>query len=105
MPSQLHLQISRENLIACVPTFHLQAHNTPCHAPFSFNFKHGMGHIDGEGPERNWAALNGAAPSTKEMGPGARSDTLDDFCNFHNWKKIISYGKSQLFVFPTRAYY
>lgn len=26
------------------------------------------------------------------MGPGGRQDTLDDFCGFANWKKVIDLG-------------
>ncbi|KAN0088024.1 hypothetical protein V8E55_006645 [Tylopilus felleus] len=44
----------------------------------------------GEAPERGWANINPAASSTKEMGPGARQDILDDhFCHW-NWKKVTS---------------
>ncbi|KAJ7133266.1 hypothetical protein C8R44DRAFT_870676 [Mycena epipterygia] len=33
---------------------------------------------DGEAPERAWASLNPLATSTREMGPGVRTDTIDD---------------------------
>ncbi|KAG1887840.1 hypothetical protein F4604DRAFT_1916666 [Suillus subluteus] len=48
--------------------------------------------MDGEAPERGWANINPVASSTKEMGPGARRDTLDDFFGDWNWKKIVSLG-------------
>ncbi len=44
--------------------------------------------------ERHWAWLNAAAPSTKEMSPGARWETIDDFCGFANWRKTVQFGKS-----------
>jgi hypothetical protein len=31
------------------------------------------------------------------IGPGGRSDTLDDFCNYHNWQKTTSLGESALY--------
>ena len=72
-----------------VPKFHLEAHNTKCQAPFSFNYLVGVGRTDGEGVERNWSSLNGIASSVSIMGPGARWDTIDDFCNFTNWRKTV----------------
>ncbi|KAG1787040.1 hypothetical protein EV424DRAFT_1476780 [Suillus variegatus] len=48
-----------------VPKFHLPAHIEKCQTTFSFNF------------------------NTKEMGPGARRDTLDDFFGDWNWKKVV----------------
>ncbi|KAG1826541.1 hypothetical protein EV424DRAFT_1471591 [Suillus variegatus] len=44
---------------------------------------HNVGHTDGEAPERGWANINHVASSTKEMGPGARRNTLDD--HFGDW--------------------
>ncbi|KAF8873377.1 hypothetical protein BD779DRAFT_1477029 [Infundibulicybe gibba] len=46
--------------------------------------------MDGEAPERGWAALNPVASSTKEMGPGSQRDTLDDILGDYNWRKITS---------------
>ncbi|KAG6819393.1 hypothetical protein H0H93_012240 [Arthromyces matolae] len=75
-----------------VPKFHLPAHKSECHGPFALNYTPGVGRTDGEGVERNWAFLNGAAPSTSQMGPGARHDTLDDFMGFWNFRKTVDYG-------------
>ncbi|KAN0078443.1 hypothetical protein V8E55_010500 [Tylopilus felleus] len=36
---------------------------------------------------KGWANINPAASSTKEMGPGARQDILDDHFGHWNWKK------------------
>ncbi|KAI0060333.1 hypothetical protein BV25DRAFT_1783282, partial [Artomyces pyxidatus] len=72
-----------------VPKFHLPAHKQDCHAPYGLHYKFGAGQTDGEAPERNWADMNGAAASTKEMGPGARHDTLDDHCGHSNWRKFV----------------
>lgn len=73
-----------------VPKFHLVAHEPKCHTPFSFNFARGVGRTDGEGIERNWSVLNGIAPSVSMMGPGGRWDTIDDFCNYSNWRKTVN---------------
>ncbi|KAG6905389.1 hypothetical protein DXG01_003030 [Tephrocybe rancida] len=75
-----------------VPKFHLPPHKVECHSPFSLNYTPGVGCTDGEGVERNWAWLNGAALSTSQMGQGSRHDTLDDFMGFWNYKKTVDLG-------------
>lgn len=77
---------------------------------FSFNFGKNVGCTDGEAPERGWANINHVASSTKEMGPGARRDTLDDHFSDWNWKKVTMLGRfltglfhSQSHVFPGQS--
>ena len=53
----------------------------------------GVGRTDGEGIERNWSEINRVANSTKEMGPGARHDTIDDHFGHHNFRKFVGLGK------------
>jgi hypothetical protein len=91
-PTYLHLPqgIKFEFL---VPKFHLPAHVSKCFAPFSFNFSWGAARDDGEGVERIWSWLNGIAKSISMMGSGGRSDTMDDFCNYHNWRKTLGFGR------------
>jgi len=89
MPECLRLP-SSTSLKGLVPKFHLPAHTVKCHAPFSFNFTPGVGRTDGEGVERNWSVLNGIARSVSMMGPGGRWDTIDDFCNYANWRKTVN---------------
>ncbi|KAJ7037089.1 hypothetical protein C8F04DRAFT_1180815 [Mycena alexandri] len=79
-----------------VPKFHLPAHIEACNLRFSFNLTRNVGQTDGEAPERGWANANPLASSTKEMGPGARRDTLDDHFNDWNYKKIIAFGRAML---------
>jgi len=99
MPDSLHLP-ALTSLDLFVPKFHLPAHTPKCHAPFSFNFACGVGRTDGEGVERNWSILNGIASSVSMMGPGGRWDTIDDFCNFANWRKtaILRMSLHLLFI-------
>ena len=75
-----------------VPKFHLPAHIEKCQQFFSFNYAKFVGRTDGEAPERGWSDLNGLAYSTREMGPGARQDTIEDHLGDWNWKKIIAMG-------------
>jgi Kyakuja-Dileera-Zisupton transposase len=77
-----------------IPKFHLPAHVQKCWAHFSFNFMQWVGRTDGKGVERNWSWLNSIAHCVSMMGPGGRWDTLNDFCNYHNWRKSINLGES-----------
>lgn len=86
-PEQLQLDVSSKHVTFLVPKFHLPAHIEECQTAFSFNFTPGVGRTDGEAPERGWANINPIASSTKEMGPGSRRDTLDDFFGHANWCK------------------
>ncbi|KAJ7153131.1 hypothetical protein C8R43DRAFT_1126970 [Mycena crocata] len=79
-----------------VPKFHLPAHIEACNLNFSFNLTRWVGRTDGEAPERGWVNANPLAGSTKEMGPGARRDALDNHFNDWNYKKIIALGRVML---------
>lgn len=48
--------------------------------------------------ERAWDDLRTCAPSTKEMGPGARFDTIDDQMGGHNWRKVTGTGSCSSFL-------
>lgn len=92
LPTPLRLTFPVSAIRALVPKFHLQSHEEDCHSAFSFNFCKGVGRADGEGVERNWDELNGQAPSTAEMLPGHRWETLDDCCGWLNWRKTMGLG-------------
>jgi hypothetical protein len=77
-----------------VPKFHLYAHRYECQNTFSFNLEPHVGRTDGESPERGWSDSNAIAMSTKEMGPGSRRDTMDDFFGDYNWRKVTTFGRS-----------
>ena len=98
MPSTLQLNLRDRDVTFLVPKFHLPAHIASCQWSYSFNWTKGVGRTDGEEPERGWANLNPAASSTKDMGPGHRRDTLDDYFGDWNWKKIIKLGLSLIFL-------
>ncbi|KAG6836052.1 hypothetical protein H0H93_011949 [Arthromyces matolae] len=92
-PRELHLANSIKHMSFLVPKFHLPAHIESCNLLYSFNLTKGVGRTDGEAPERGWANINRIAQSTKEMGPGARHDTIDDHFNDLNWKKTTQFGE------------
>ncbi|KAJ7076280.1 hypothetical protein B0H15DRAFT_1006298 [Mycena belliarum] len=78
---ELQFKADRKFMTFLVPKFHLPTHIEACNLQFSFNLTRDVGQTDGEAPERGWANANRLATSTKEKGPGARRDTLDDHFN------------------------
>ncbi|KAJ7662673.1 hypothetical protein DFH06DRAFT_1325031 [Mycena polygramma] len=94
--SDLHFVGERKYMTFLVPKWHLPAHIEACNLQYSFNLTPDVGNTDGEAPERGWADANPLATSTKEMGPGARRDALDDHFNDVNHKKIIALGRTML---------
>ncbi|KAF8179820.1 hypothetical protein K438DRAFT_1768842 [Mycena galopus ATCC 62051] len=58
----------------------------------------GAGKLHGETIEQNWAFSNGAAGSTRLMGPGSRQATLEDIFGFHNYDWLLAMHR----VFPKR---
>ena len=90
------MRLNSEQLAAArfvIPKFHIYAHGLSCQTLFSLNFLPFMARTNGEEPERWWAHINPVSMSTKEMGPGARLDTLDDHAAAWNWRKITGMGK------------
>ncbi|KAJ7036101.1 hypothetical protein C8F04DRAFT_954156, partial [Mycena alexandri] len=90
LPESMRLRIAEENLWWKVPNFHLPPHKWPCHSPYSFHYMYGAGMSHGEGVEQNWSFSNGAAASTKLMGPGSRHATLEDIFGFHNYDRQLA---------------
>ncbi|KAG1796861.1 hypothetical protein EV424DRAFT_1475159 [Suillus variegatus] len=86
-PVSMHLLPAFKTISFFIPKFHLPAHIEECQTSFSFNFKSGVGWTDGEASKRGWANINPITSSTKEMGPGAWQDTLDNYFGDSNWKK------------------
>lgn len=85
--------ISDDTVIAyLIPKFHLPPHGSKCQTLFSFNFNRGMGRTHGETVEQEWSSINGAVPSTREMGSGARHAALDDHWGGWNWAKLTGLG-------------
>ena len=88
-----------------IPKFHDPAHLEKLHEQYSFNLAEGVGLSDGECPERVWSAHNALAGSTRTMGPGTRSDILDDHFGHWNWLKYSSMGMYIAILFHHTIYY
>jgi Kyakuja-Dileera-Zisupton transposase len=93
-PNNIRLSPQQLNKsVFVIPKFHIYAHRAKCQSVYSLNFLPFMGWTNGEDPERWWAHINPVSMSTKEMGPGGRSDTIDDHVCAWNWRKITGFGK------------
>lgn len=90
MPERIQLKLPAKDVWWKVPNFHLPPHKKPCHSPYSFHWMWGAGMTHGEGVEQNWAFSNGAAASTRLMGPGARAATLEDIFGFHSYDRTLA---------------
>jgi Kyakuja-Dileera-Zisupton transposase len=75
-----------------IPKLHIHGHGSRCQTTFSLNFLRYSARTNGEEPERWWAHINPVSMSTKEMGAGARHDTIDDHAAAWNWRKITNFG-------------
>ena len=74
-----------------IPTWHVNEHGDDCKANFSLGYMHGVGWTCGKDVETTWAQTNSLGTSIREMGPGARHETLDDqWCGL-NFQKIVGF--------------
>jgi hypothetical protein len=87
------VDLSEFSITHLVPKFHLPAHGAKCQARYSFNYTRGVGRTHGETVEQEWAYINLAALSTREMGPGARHSALNDSWGGWNWRKLLGLGE------------
>ncbi|KAJ7225335.1 hypothetical protein GGX14DRAFT_556145 [Mycena pura] len=77
-----------------LPVWHASAHELKCRSANSLSYAVGVGKTDGEGIERTWSVLNPIGWATKEMGEGARHDTIEDKVDHINFEKNVGQGKS-----------
>ncbi len=99
LPSSMQLSDTQIQMLwFAIPKFHISAHGLNCQSNFSFNYQPYMVCTDGEDLERWWAHINPVSMSTKEMGPGACLDTLDNHASTWNWQKIMGFGRCFMLV-------
>lgn len=89
-PAQMQLPPDIDLEIA-IPSWHVNGHGSKCRNNLSLNYVPGVGRTCGEDVEISWSQTNALAPSTREMGPGARKETLNDQWNGWNLRKIIGF--------------
>ncbi|KAF9789306.1 hypothetical protein BJ322DRAFT_1000561 [Thelephora terrestris] len=72
-----------------VPKFHISGHGAECQALFNLSYTKWAGRMDGERIESGWAQSTSMATWTRESGPNARRNILDDHWNAFNWLKLL----------------
>ena len=83
-----------------IPSWHINAHGADCRADFGLSYRDGVGggRTCGEEVEGTWAGTNPLGPSTREMGPGARHETLNGQWGGLNFRRILNFRK---FIFSS----
>ncbi|KLO12124.1 hypothetical protein SCHPADRAFT_941460 [Schizopora paradoxa] len=82
-------KVAMENIRYHVPKLHGHGHSEDCRYQFSFDYADNVGRTHGERIESGWAEGNLAGPSTREMNPGHRHETLSIIYNEWNYQQII----------------
>ena len=81
-----------------VPKFHISGHGNECQVLFNLAYTKWAGRMDGERIEGGWAQSTSMATWTRESGPNARRNILDDHWNADNWRKLLGLRKYYLFL-------
>ncbi|KAJ7799448.1 hypothetical protein B0H14DRAFT_3886073 [Mycena olivaceomarginata] len=89
LPPHLRLQLAHYYVKYVIPKLHILGHLKRNHEKFSLLYTLGAAQADMEGIERIWSSSGLMGASTREMGPGSRQDTLDDFWHYWNWTKVV----------------
>lgn len=88
------MQINKDTIVEfAVPSWHINAHGADCQADFGLGYRVGVGRTCGEEIEATWAGTNPLGPSTREMGSGARHETLNGQWGGLNFRRIIGLRK------------
>ena len=80
------------DIIGAVGKWHLAAHVPECFPKFSLNFIEGAGQVDGEILETLWSNMDHVAGLAQAMSIAHHQETLDEYMNDSNWRKIIRMG-------------
>ncbi|KAJ7729882.1 hypothetical protein B0H14DRAFT_3518187 [Mycena olivaceomarginata] len=94
LPPALRFHLVRYFVKFVIPKLHILGHLKKCQDFFSLLYTLGAAQADMEGIERIWSSSGLMGVSTREMGPGSRQDTLDDFWHFWNWNKVVGMGET-----------
>ncbi|KAJ7823820.1 hypothetical protein B0H14DRAFT_2825782 [Mycena olivaceomarginata] len=96
LPPALRFHLVQYIVKFVIPKLHILGHLRWCQEFFSLLFTLGAAQADMEGIERIWSSSGLMGASTREMGPGARQDTLDDFWHYWNWNKALHFANGCL---------
>ncbi|KAI0245298.1 hypothetical protein BJV78DRAFT_1277455 [Lactifluus subvellereus] len=78
-----------------IPSWHINGHGDNCKT-FCLGYMDGVGRTCGEEVETTWAQTNALGTSIREMGPGARHETLNDQLCGWNFRKVVGFHQHRL---------
>ena len=85
-----HMRISEGVKVGVgVPSWHINGHGKKCQDDYNLGYMKGTGRTCGEEIETSWLHTNALGASVREMGPGARHETLNDHWNGWNYRKVV----------------
>lgn len=73
-----------------VPKFHLVGHGASCQVSYNLALMDNVGLTHGEGVETVWSHSTSLATWSRENGPAARHQVLDDHWGGWNWRKVVN---------------
>ena len=73
-----------------VPKFHLVGHGLSCQVRYNLALMDGVGLTHGEGVETVWSHSTSLATWSRENGPAAHHQVLDDHWGSWNWRKVVN---------------
>ncbi len=82
------------DITGAIGKWHLAAHVPECFPKFTLNFIEGAGQVDGEILETLWSNMDEVAGLAQAMSIAHHQETLDEYMNDSNWRKIIRIGRS-----------
>ncbi|KAJ7615463.1 hypothetical protein FB45DRAFT_1035452 [Roridomyces roridus] len=94
LPAAIRFHLANYFVKYVIPKLHILGHLKFCQDFFSLLYTLGSAQADMEGIERIWSYSGPMGASTREMGPGSRQDTLDDFWHGWNWGKVVGMGET-----------
>ena len=88
------------DITGAIGKWHLAAHIPECFPKFSLNEIEGAGQVEGEILETLWSNMDEVAGLAQAMSIAHHQETLDDYMNDSNWRKIIRMGRSLAHALP-----
>lgn len=95
-PPPLNIDLDKLVFRVAVPKLHLVGHGASCQGPYNLVLMDGVGLTHGEGIETVWSHSTSLAIWSRENGPAARHQILDDHWGGWNWRKVINLRTSRL---------
>ena len=80
-------------ITGAVGKWHLAAHIASCFPKWTLNFIQGAAQVDGEIMETLWSRLDEIAGLAQAMSVANHQETIDDYMNDSNWRKIVHLGE------------